>query len=277
MTEIKLDFLIKVFKKSIWKLVIVAVIAMILVASFTHFFIPKTYSSSVKFYVININADYDYTSSSVISAVSYLVNDYISIIKSDRMLDLVVDKLKEDGYPNITKGQINSMISSSTGSETSVFTLKISSTDSELAYKVASILAEYAPATVTDVAKSTENSKSALADKILIVIDKMELTAKDGQPISNEHVESVLNAFGLADQSDCMKLITPPTRATTHDSPNLPVYTLLGGIVAAMIAYVILVLNALFNQTIVTEEDVKQYTDHPVIGVIPHWESEQKN
>ena len=275
MAEIKLDFLIKVFKKSFWKLVIIAVIAMILAASFTHFFIPKTYSSSVKFYVVNINADYDYTSSSVIGAVSYLVNDYISIIKSDRMLDLVVDELKKDGYPDITKGQINSMISSSTGTETSVFSLKISSTDPELAYKVASILAEKAPATVTDIAKSSENSKNMFVQKVMVVINNLPIENK--QDIKSEHIDSIVTAFGISDQTDCMKLISPPVKATSHDSPSLPIYTLLGGILAVLVAYALFVLYAMLNQTIVTEEDLKQYVDYPVLGVIPHWDPDQRN
>ena len=125
MTEISLNFLLKIFKKVWWKILIIAIIAVIVSASFTHFFIPKKYSSSVKFYVVNINSDYDYTSSSVVSAASYLINDYIAIIKSDRMLDQVMAELEKDGYTNVTKAQINGMISGASATETSVTVLPI--------------------------------------------------------------------------------------------------------------------------------------------------------
>ena len=52
-------------------------------ALFTQFFIPKKYSSSVKFYVVNINSDQDYASATNLAAAEYLVNDYIEIINGD--------------------------------------------------------------------------------------------------------------------------------------------------------------------------------------------------
>jgi len=276
MSEIKLDFLIKIFKKTFWKILIISVIVMILAAAFTHFCIAKTYSSSIKFYVVNINADYDYTSSSLVTAAPYLVNDYIAIIKSDRMLDKVVDQLHKEGYHEITKKQVNNMISSSSANQTSVFSLSISSTDPELAFKVASIIAEMAPATVTSVAKSSDNSTQALSEKILFVIHQLDPTTKD--TVSKEHVQSVMSAAGIAsDQSNCIELLTPPVKPTSHDSPNLVLYTLVAGILAACASYALFLLYEVLNQTIVTEEDVRQYINYPVIGVIPHWESDGKN
>lgn len=277
MTEISLNFLFKIFKKTWWKILSITVIAMLLAASFTHFVIPKKYSSSIKFYVVNINSDYDYTSSSVVSAASYLINDYIAIIKSDRMLDQVMNALKEDGITNVTKEQINGMISSSSATETSVFTLSISSTDKALAYKVASAIAELAPATVTDIAKSDENTNQVLSEKILFVIDKLALESQD--PITQDQINNILTAFevGLSDQTNCIEVLTPPAEATTHDSPNLIVYTLLGGIVAAAVSYTLFLLYAVLNQNVVTEDDVKRFINRPLIGVIPHWESTTKN
>ena len=94
MTEISLDFLLKVFKKTWWRIMIFTLVIMIAAACFTHFLIPKKYSSEVEFYIVNVNTDSDYTSTSLLGAASYLVNDYVTIIKSDYMLDQVVAKLK---------------------------------------------------------------------------------------------------------------------------------------------------------------------------------------
>ena len=68
MKEISLDILVKIFKKNFLRILIITLIVMLLVATVTHFFIPKTYSSSVKFYVVNTPSASDYTSSSVVSA-----------------------------------------------------------------------------------------------------------------------------------------------------------------------------------------------------------------
>ena len=276
MNEISLNVLIKIFKKTWWKILIVTLIVMMLAASFTHFFIPKKYSSSIKFYVINSNADYDYTSSTVISAVTYLINDYISIIKSDLVLDKVVDELKEDNI-EITKAQILSMISTSIAEETSVFTMTFTSTDKQLAYDVASAIAEIAPATVTAVAKSDENTNRVLAEKILFVIEKLGLDKND--PITETHVESVLSMYGvgLSEQATCMEVLTPPVEDTVHDSPNIITYTLLSGVLAAVATYAFFLIVSVLNQSVVTEEDVKRLINRPLIGTIPHWETVEKN
>lgn len=276
MNEISMHSLIKIFKKTWWKILIITLIVMILAASFTHLFIPKKYSSSIKFYVINSNADYDYTSATVISAVTYLINDYISIIKSDLVLDKVVDELKDDEI-EITKGQILSMISTSIAQETSVFTMTFTSTDAKLAYQVASTIAEIGPATVTEIAKSDENTNRVLAEKILFVIEKMDLDKEN--PITSTHVESILSlyAVGLSEQSTCMEVLTPPVEDTVHDSPNLMTYALLSGVIAAVATYAFFLIGSILNQRIVTEEDVKRMIGRPLIGTIPHWEITTKN
>ncbi len=277
MNEINLSVVIKIFKKTWWKILIVTLIAMIIAASFTHFFIPKKYSSSIKFYVVNINPDYDYTSSSVVSAASYLINDYIAIIKSDYMLDQVVDALKEDGVTNVSKKQIHSMISSATASETSVFTLSVTSTDKALAHQVATAIAELAPEAVTSVAKSSESTNKVLAEKILFTINKLGLESKD--PITQTHVESVLTMYGigLSEQANCIEVLTYPALATSHDSPSLVTYTFLGGVIAAIATFAFFLICNLVNQSVVTEEDIKRFINRPLIGVIPHWENTTKN
>lgn len=276
MNEISMNSLIKIFKKAWWKILIVTLVVMILAATFTHLLIPKKYSSSIKFYVINSNADYDYTSSTVISAVTYLINDYISIIKSDLVLDKVIDELKADGI-NLKKGEILSMISTSIAEETSVFTMTFTSTDSLLAYEVASAIAEIAPQAVTSVAKSDENTNRVLAEKILFVIEKLGLDKED--PITSTHVESILSlyAVGLSEQSNCMEVLTPPVKDTVHDSPNLVTYTLLSGVLAAVATYLFFLIGSVLNQRVVTEEDVKRMIGRPLMGTIPHWELTTKN
>lgn len=280
MNEISMNALVKILKKTWWKILIVTLIVMILAASFTHLFIPKKYSSSIKFYVINSNADYDYTSSTVISAVTYLINDYISIIKSDLVLDKVVEKLKDDGI-EMTKGEISSMISTSISEETSVFTMTFTSTNKRLAYQVAATVANIAPSAVTEIAKSDENTNRVLNEKFLFLIKKYEELGKIEvvDEITDTENKAMMSAYGLGldEQAHCMKVLTPPVEDTAHDSPNLMTYTLLSGVLAAIVTYLCFLIGSILNQRVVTEEDVKRMIGRPLIGTIPHWETTTKN
>lgn len=277
MNEINIGVLLKIFKKFWWRIAIVTLAAMILVACFTHLCIPKKFSSSVKFYVVNINPDYDYTSSTLVSASTYLINDYVAIIKSDYLLEQVCEQLRAEGYPDITPKDIQSMISSSAASETSVFTLSISSTDKTLAYKVASSIAKIAPKAVTAMAKSDESTYQKLAERVFYVMKSMQLD--ESGTLTQTDVETFIrqNKLGLSEQMNCIEVLSYPVEAPTHDSPSLVVYTLVGGVAAAILTYVIFLVNALVKQTVTTEDDVKKLLARPLLGTIPHWEQVEKN
>ncbi len=240
MNEISFGFLIAIFKKNWWKILTVTLVFMILVASFTHFFIAKKYSSSMKFYVLNANETVDYTSVSILGASSYLINDYFEIINSDPLLDQVRSELEKKEIYIENNDDIRKMLKYSTASsETSVFTLSVSHTDKALAYKIATVIADVAPEILTKIARDT----SLEGDQ----------------------------SFNI--DSSCIKLLTVPTEAKTHDSPNLPLYTLVGGVLAAIAAYGCFLIHSVLVSNITSEEDIKKMTELPLLGVIPRWDS----
>ena len=279
MKEISLDVLFKIFKKNLWRILIFTLVVMIAVAAFIHFFVPKKYSSSVKFYVVNMNSDYDYTSSSVVSAAEYLINDYISIIKSDYMLNKIAEELKQDGVKNVTPADLNSMIVGSSATETSVFSISVSSTDKKLAYQVAQIITEIAPKNVTEIAKSAVITSDRMASTFAYVAQQLNLAPTDGKNVTAEDIKNLLVAAGLGvgSQSECITAISQPVEDTAHDSPNLPLLTLLAGILAAIVAYVYFAIRVLTNQLVTTEDDVKKLLKRPLIATIPHWEVAKKD
>lgn len=276
MTEISLDFLWKVFKKTWWRIAIITILVMVVAACFTHFLIPKKYSSKTEFYIVNVNPDSDYTSASLLSAASYLVNDYVTIIKSDYMLDQVVEKLKEQGVTEyggseIKNATLRGMISSDSSAETSAFSLKVLSQDAEFSYKVASVIAEIAPEVVTKMAKPEDNTIEKLAETQLTILRYLEpeLASK----YSKSDVEAALAVTGLASsQLNCVEVLTPPVLAESHDSPSMAKNMLLSGILAAVGSYAIFFLIALLNMTVTSEDDVKKQIECPLIGTIPRWE-----
>ena len=210
--DISLGFLFKTLKRCWIVMVIVALVAAIIVGVAVSLFIPKKYSSSVEFYVVNTNTSYDYTTSSLLAASEYLINDYVKIIKSDAILELVarrldenkaleklnegkekkdqvtletvdeaqlqatIDKFSAEERADVTK--LRSMISSSSEESTSLFTIKVTHTDPEYAHKVATVIEDIAPENVTEIAKPDRLTNEYLVNvawQTMIALEKAYL------------------------------------------------------------------------------------------------------
>ena len=278
MKELNFSFLLNVFKKHWWKIVAFTLLVMICAALFTHFLIPKKYSSSVRFYVVNVNTDLDYTSATYLSAAEYLVRDYIEIVNGDTLLTAVAERLNEEGYEDITPNRLRSMISSSPKAETSIFTITVSHTDKDLAFRTAQLLEEIAPPIVTDIAKPADTTGLRAAKNAQTVLLKLkEDGAFDDEIPPLEKIEEFIRLNGeQMERLECIKVIKSPVKASSHDSPNLIVNTLLAGVVAAVLSYTLFLIISTIASTIVTEDDIKNMIKKPVIAAVPHWETAQK-
>lgn len=292
MKELNFSFLLTVFKKHWWKIVAFTLVVMLGAALFTQFFIPKKYSSSVKFYVVNVNADQDYASANNLAAAEYLVNDYIEIINGDTLLTAVAEKLTEEGY-SVNANALRSMIKSSVKAETSVFTITISHTDKALSYRVAQLLEEMAPPVVTKIAKPTDTTAKRATSNVRTVLNSMmsngskeqlKLTWIDpetGKTRTDVPTEAVIwdhleEKGEFIEQQSCIAVLKTPVEATSHDSPNLIVNTMLAGVVAAVLSYAFFFVISSIASTIVTEDDIKNMIKKPVMAAIPHWEITEK-
>ena len=279
MKELNFSFLLTVFKKHWWKIIAITLLVMILAACATQFLIPKKYSSSVKFYVVNVNTDLDYTNATYVAASEYLVKDYIEIIHGDTLMTDVADVLKSEGY-KVSADSVRSMIKSDSKAETSVFTVTVSHTDKKLAYRTAQLLEELAPAVVTEIAKPVDTTGAIIASKTQIVLNKMK---QDGAFPEDTHLPTLdqiqkfmeLNGESMT-RLECISVVKSPVMAKTHDSPNLIVNTLLAGVIAAVLSYGLFLILSSIASTLVTEEDIKNMIKKPVMSAIPHWETTVK-
>ena len=280
MKELNFSFLLTVFKKHWWKIVAFTLLVMIAAACVTQFLIPKKYSSSVKFYVVNVNTDLDYTSATYLAASEYLVNDYIEIIQGDTLLTEISKVLNAEGYKKVTPNTLRSMIKSSTQSETSVFTITVSHTDKKLAYRTAQLLEELAPSIVTDIVKPVDTTGAIIASKTQLVLSKMNQDGAFPTGTDLPKLEEIQRFLELNGESmtrlECIAVVKSPTEAKTHDSPNLIVNTIIAGAVAAVISYGFFLILSSIASTIVTEDDIKSMIKKPVMSAIPHWETTAK-
>ncbi len=275
--EISLGFLLRVLKKTWWKIAIFAVAILLIVAAFTEFCIPKKYSSSIEFYVVNTNTSYDYTTSSLLSASAYLINDYVSIMKSDYMLDRVGKELVAMGYAeaDVTAPKLRSMISSSTDTEyTSVFDVRVTHTSTEFAYDVATVIKNLAPDLVTEVAKPDRLTNGNLAQTIHSVMKYYDKEIDGEQGVTVEEIEQLLikEEVGLTASLSCIEVLTPPVVDKAHDSPNVFTYSVLGAMIAAVVAYLFFLAKSIFELSIASEDDIKKMINRPLIGTVPHWD-----
>lgn len=235
--ELSFSLLWNILKKCWIKIVIVAVIAAMATGLVTHFMIQKKYSSSITFYVVNSNVNYDYTTTSLLSATEQLANDYINIICSDVMMIPLSEHLKEEHQLNYSATELKKKISTSTKEDSSFFFIKITDVNKDHAYTIATCISELAPQVIKDIVKADQiNSEKEIAD--------------------------------------CVKVIEQPKLDTAHDSPSLLRNVAVAVLLSAVIVYAVFFFITLNDTVIKTEEDVKKYTSkYPLIGVIPSWEN----
>lgn len=240
--EISLLTLWEVLLQAWKKMLIFALIAMLAMALFTQFAITKKYSSSIEFYVVNKAPNADYTTASIVSVAEHLANDYVKIIKSDAVMKTVSEELEKMGEEYTTK-QLKGMISSTVTAESSVFTIKVTNADKGDAYLISQLIELHAPEILKNITK------------VDYYYD--EETGTDVKITANE----------------CIRSITSPQLATTHDSPSLTTNVMLAGIAAVAVVYIIALIKSMFSRTIKSEDDIKELTaKYPLLSSVPVWE-----
>ena len=266
----------RILKKTWWRILIIMLIAVIVTGAITAFLIPKKYASSTEFYIVNINESIDYTTSSTLAADNLLVQNYIDIIKGDEILGEVARVLYEEDNISLSPKTIRGMISTSSSTTGSIFTITITDTSPERAFKIASRLTQVAPPLLTEITKPSEMS----AD---VSLKSIANTLKDKYPTQYGAIaDEILRELAEKDQTiivegtfnrrECIRATRFPTQNPTPVSPKLAQNCLLAAFFAAVVAFVVYLLISIFSSVIRTEEDIKQMINLPLIGSIPKWE-----
>ncbi len=276
--EISFGFLWKCLKKC-WIVILAASIVVALIVGIFVYNLPKKYSSTVDFYVVNTNTSYDYTTSALLAASEYLINDYVELIKSDAILEQVAEQLNKDRSEGkqVTPSNLRGMISASSNSHTSLFTIKVTHTDPKFAYEVACAIEAIAPAAVTDIAKPDRLTNQYLVEVVWQSLDGLE--KKDGVTIdgvTKDDVTLLLKDLGLDGSLDCFTKVNSPVVDRSPDSPNTKKYAFYSAVITAVIVYVIFLVQGLLKMNISSEDDVKKFVNRPLIGTIPHWDNSSK-
>ena len=157
--EVDLWKLLMVFGQR-WKLILLSGLAAAMLAFvYTAQFITPLYRAGVTIYVNNINANetIEYVSASNLATAQQLVNTYVSMIRSDTVLE----KVAQSAGLDYSAEDIRYMMAASQVDETELFNVYISHPDPAMAARIANAIADVAPG---EIAEFVEGSSTKIID-----------------------------------------------------------------------------------------------------------------
>ena len=133
--------------KRIWILAICGVIGFVAMYFYTLKSTSNMYTAAGTMYVGNGNpaaTNYQYTSSNDLDSAVKLIDTYMVVIKSNKVLDVITERLAPQ-YPQITPGFIAGSLSAGSISETSVLQVRGTTFDPQLSADIVNAVLDVAP------------------------------------------------------------------------------------------------------------------------------------
>ena len=151
--DIDLQGLLLSYLRKWWVIVICLVIGATAAYGITYRFVTPLYQARISIYVNNDKGieDKDYLSSADLSASQRLVNTYVSIAKSERVLGKISEQM--DGQ--YSASYLNRCITASQLNDTEIFCIYVLHEDPEEAARIANVAAEVAPSEIAELIEGT--------------------------------------------------------------------------------------------------------------------------
>ena len=133
--------------KHVWLLILCAAIGAGFMYWRTAYRMRDTYTASGTMYVYNANpnlVNYGYTNTSDLSSAVKLLDTYTVVVKSNKVLDVVVERLLPD-YPTITADAIAGSLSMGSVSETGVTRVRCTTDDPKKSADICNAVLDVAP------------------------------------------------------------------------------------------------------------------------------------
>lgn len=148
--EIDLGIIFRLLKRYIILIVLVTLLFGAATYLYSRYFIVKQYSASATLIVNNKTSDKTTYSTTELNAAQDLAELYAVIIKSDTVLQKVIDNLNL----NMTYSQLNKCISVSSVNKTQIFKITMVYKNAEFAEKVMDEIVKVAPPIVADMVEA---------------------------------------------------------------------------------------------------------------------------
>lgn len=146
--ELDLREIFRAVRKKAWMVLLCALLVGALVFTYTFCFVAPLYQSSVTIYVNNGTGNNSGSISSTDLAVAIrLVNTYVNILKSDTVLEKVVENARVE----YTAQDIRKMITAEPVEETEMFKVMVTAPDPNEAARIANSVAAVAPSEIASI------------------------------------------------------------------------------------------------------------------------------
>ena len=157
--DIDLQGLLRDYLHKWWIILICLFLGASIAFGITYNFVTPMYQARISIYVNNnkSNEDKEFISSADLSASQRLVNTYVSIAKSERVLEKISERLNGE----YSVGWLNSAIRASQLNDTEIFCIYVLHEDPKEAARIANAAAEVAP---VEIAKIIEGTSAQVVD-----------------------------------------------------------------------------------------------------------------
>lgn len=147
--EVDLRQILRVCLQKIWLILLSALVLGVAVYMYTVFFVTPQYQTSASFYVNNYaqTGESQKITSSDLATSQALVMTYVNIIKSDTVLEKVIETAQLD----MTPAQIRSIMTAESMDETELFRVYISHSDPYMAARIVNAIADVAPSEISEI------------------------------------------------------------------------------------------------------------------------------
>lgn len=135
---ISLKELFGTLKKRLWLILAITFMATLVSGIISYFFLTPIYQASTQILVNQKQSEQAAYNPSVVQTNLQLINTYNGIIKSNRILDIVIDEMDL----NMTAEQLKGSISVGSESESQIVNISVQNADKELAVEIANKIAQ---------------------------------------------------------------------------------------------------------------------------------------
>lgn len=145
--RIDLIKLVYFYIKRIWILIICGIVGFVAMYFYTSITVSDTYTAFGTMYVGNGNpaaTNYQYASSNDLDSAVKLIDTYMVVVKSNKVLDVITERLAPQ-YPQITPEFIAASLSAGSVSETSVLQVLGTTGDPQLSADIVNAVLDVAP------------------------------------------------------------------------------------------------------------------------------------
>lgn len=151
--EINIQELLIVYLQRWWIIVLCFLVSVSIALGVVWKFVTPKYQAKISLYVSNSQSveNAEYLSNADIIASQRLVNTYISIVKSDRVLQHMSEALGGEFSPEA----LNGFISAEKMDDTEIFCVYVRHTDPVVAARIANVAAEVAPVEIANLIEGT--------------------------------------------------------------------------------------------------------------------------